>query len=115
MTPPKGRAQARRKVTPPAPTEAVYDERGNVRPFGTPGARPMSYDERVALAAALADAEKVRAGLLDSEEARLAPIYESDMLVPEYRADAEARAVELEEARLAALSEDAQDAGTDPR
>lgn len=31
----------------------VYDERGNVRPVGTPGARPMTYAERVEIAAAL--------------------------------------------------------------
>lgn len=28
----------------------VYDKRGNVRPRGTKGARPMSYAERVAIA-----------------------------------------------------------------
>lgn len=28
----------------------VYDERGNVRPHGTEGARPMTYAERVDLA-----------------------------------------------------------------
>lgn len=35
-----------------APEESapVYDERGNVRPRGTAGARPMSYEERVEVA-----------------------------------------------------------------
>lgn len=28
----------------------VYDKRGNVRPHGTPGARPMTYAERVRIA-----------------------------------------------------------------
>lgn len=28
----------------------VYDERGNVRPRGTKGAKPMSFEERAALA-----------------------------------------------------------------
>ena len=31
----------------------VYDERGNVRPRGTKGAKPMSYAQRVELAARL--------------------------------------------------------------
>lgn len=35
-------------------TEPVYDERGNVRPHGTPGAKPMTYAQRVALAGRLA-------------------------------------------------------------
>lgn len=35
--------------------EPVYDERGNVRPRGTEGARPMSYDERVAIAQGIKD------------------------------------------------------------
>jgi hypothetical protein len=35
-------------------SEQVYDERGNVRPAGTPGARPMSYKQRVEIAARLA-------------------------------------------------------------
>lgn len=30
----------------------VYDERGNVRPKGTPGARRMTHDERAAIAQA---------------------------------------------------------------
>lgn len=38
----------------------VYDERGNVRPRGTKGARPMSYDERVAIAQGI-KAEKAKA------------------------------------------------------
>lgn len=33
----------------------VYDERGNVRPRGTKGARPMTYDERREIARKLAD------------------------------------------------------------
>lgn len=33
--------------------EQVYGDRGNVRPYGTPGAKPMTYDERVAIAVAL--------------------------------------------------------------
>ena len=37
------------KADPP-----VYDERGNVRPRGTKGARPMSYAERVAIATRIA-------------------------------------------------------------
>lgn len=39
-------------------TEPVYDERGNVRPRGTEGARPMSYEERVAIAQRLANTEE---------------------------------------------------------
>lgn len=38
------------------PDPPVYDERGNVRPRGTEGARPMSYAERVAIA------KKIQAG-----------------------------------------------------
>lgn len=32
----------------------VYDERGNVRPRGTKGAKPMTYEQRVAIAKRLA-------------------------------------------------------------
>lgn len=42
------------KISPPE-----YDERGNVRPRGTPGARPMTYDERVKIAKRLADGEVI--------------------------------------------------------
>lgn len=35
----------------------VYDERGNVRPKGTPGARRMTHAERAAIAQALAEGE----------------------------------------------------------
>lgn len=37
-----------------APTAAVYDVRGNVRPRGTPGACRMTYAERVKIAEAVA-------------------------------------------------------------
>ena len=37
----------------------VYDERGNVRPHGTEGARPMSYAERVKIAERLAAGEVI--------------------------------------------------------
>ena len=35
----------------------VYDERGNVRPRGTEGARPMTYEERVEIAKRLAEGD----------------------------------------------------------
>ena len=44
---------AAKKAAPetPVPRDApVYDDRGNVRPHGTPGARPMTYAERVEIA-----------------------------------------------------------------
>lgn len=37
----------------------VYDERGNVRPRGTEGARPMTYEERVKIAKALAEGKTI--------------------------------------------------------
>ena len=37
----------------------VYDERGNVRPRGTEGARPMTYAERVEIARRIAAGEDV--------------------------------------------------------
>lgn len=37
----------------------VYDERGNVRPRGTEGARPMTYEERVEIAKRIAAGEPV--------------------------------------------------------
>jgi hypothetical protein len=40
-----------------APGAAVYDPRGNVRPHGTPGAIPMTFAERRAIAEALAAGE----------------------------------------------------------
>ncbi len=45
----------------------VYDERGNVRPHGTKGARPMSYDERVAIAKKLGAGEIVGDAKLGDE------------------------------------------------
>lgn len=36
------------------PDAPVYDARGNVRPRGTKGARPMTYAERVKIAERLA-------------------------------------------------------------
>lgn len=41
------------------PDPPVYDERGNVRPRGTEGARPMTYAERVAIAKKLGAGEPV--------------------------------------------------------
>lgn len=41
------------------PDPPVYDERGNVRPHGTPGARPMTYAERMAIAERLAAGEVI--------------------------------------------------------
>ena len=38
------------RVDEKAPDAPVYDERGNVRPRGTEGAKPMSFEERAALA-----------------------------------------------------------------
>lgn len=37
------------------PDPPVYDERGNVRPRGTKGARPMTYAERVKIAKQIQD------------------------------------------------------------
>lgn len=37
------------------PDPPVYDERGNVRPRGTKGAKPMTYAERVAIAKRIQD------------------------------------------------------------
>ena len=37
----------------------VYDERGNVRPRGTQGARPRTYEERVAIAERIAAGEEI--------------------------------------------------------
>lgn len=37
-------------MTEAQPEEPVYDDRGNVRPRGTKGARPMTFEERVAVA-----------------------------------------------------------------
>ena len=45
--------------TDPEKDPPVYDERGNVRPRGTPGARPMTKDERKRIAAALARGESI--------------------------------------------------------
>lgn len=42
------------KISPP-----VYDERGNVRPRGTPGARTMTYAERVEIAKRLAAGDEI--------------------------------------------------------
>lgn len=42
------------KMPPP-----VYDARGNVRPRGTKGAKPMTYAERVAIAQRLAAGEVI--------------------------------------------------------
>lgn len=42
-------------TTDKEPDPPVYDERGNVRPRGTKGARPMSYAERVAIAERIQD------------------------------------------------------------
>ena len=54
------------------PDPPVYDERGNVRPRGTEGARPMDYDERVDVAEQVeqADAERLEAAEADPEAAR---------------------------------------------
>lgn len=58
-------AQANPSVVTPDPTEPVdpdppvYDERGNVRPRGTPGAQPMTKAERVKIAARLRDGEQI--------------------------------------------------------
>lgn len=52
----------------------VYDERGNVRPRGTEGARPMSWDERVELAK-----EQDRGGEVVGDM----PTPESDPVKPE--------------------------------
>lgn len=41
------------------PDPPVYDERGNVRPRGTEGARPMSFEERVAIAKKLGSGGEV--------------------------------------------------------
>lgn len=43
----------------PDPDPPVYDERGNVRPRGTPGATPMTKAERVKIAARLRDGEQI--------------------------------------------------------
>lgn len=43
----------------PDPDPPVYDERGNVRPRGTPGARPMTKAERVAIARKLQAGETI--------------------------------------------------------
>lgn len=58
-------AQANPGVVTPDPEETpdpdppVYDERGNVRPRGTPGAKPMTKAERVRIAARLRDGEQI--------------------------------------------------------
>lgn len=41
------------------PDPPVYDERGNVRPRGTEGAKPMTFAERVAIAKKLGAGEPV--------------------------------------------------------
>lgn len=41
----------------PAADLPVYDERGNVRPRGTEGARPMTFEERVEIAERLGSTE----------------------------------------------------------
>lgn len=43
----------------PDPDPPVYDERGNVRPRGTPGARYMTKAERTKIAHALARGESI--------------------------------------------------------
>jgi hypothetical protein len=45
------------KPTPPDPP--VYDERGNVRPRGTPGAVPMTKAKRIKIARALAAGDEI--------------------------------------------------------
>jgi hypothetical protein len=49
-----GKPKPPTKLPPP-----VYDERGNVRPRGTKGAKPMTYAERVAIAQRLAKGETI--------------------------------------------------------
>lgn len=43
----------------PEPGPQVYDERGNVRPHGTPGAKPMTKAQRVKIAKALAEGKTI--------------------------------------------------------
>jgi hypothetical protein len=43
----------------PDPDPPVYDERGNVRPRGTPGAKPMTKAERIKIAKRLADGDRI--------------------------------------------------------
>lgn len=55
---------ARRSEPAPAPADEVdlrpvYDERGNVRPHGTPGARYMTKDERIEIARKLREGERI--------------------------------------------------------
>ncbi|MGL5929947.1 MAG: hypothetical protein ACRCY8_13515 [Dermatophilaceae bacterium] len=52
----------------PDRTVPVYDERGNVRPYGYPGARPLSYNERVRIAARLAKGEDIQPSASDPEK-----------------------------------------------
>ncbi|MBD3782449.1 MAG: hypothetical protein IE926_05745 [Micrococcales bacterium] len=51
-------AEAKAELAPAKPEgnedAPVYDERGNVRPRGTPGAKAMTYAQRVAIAKRLA-------------------------------------------------------------
>lgn len=62
------------QVTAEAAGEPVYDARGNVRPHGTRGARPMTYAERVEIAGRLADGEVI----ITEEETPLEPVADPD-------------------------------------
>lgn len=48
-------------LPPDKPDPPVYDERGNVRPRGTKGARPMSFAERAAIAQGIKAEAKAKA------------------------------------------------------
>jgi hypothetical protein len=65
IVPPEVEGQAPPVVNPdpevePDPDPPVYDERGNVRPRGTPGAKPMTKAERTDIARRLASGEVIK-------------------------------------------------------
>lgn len=59
------------------PDEPVYDSRGNVRPRGTPGAKPMTFAQRKAIAKRLASATR--------SDDRTAPMAEPPTANPEQK------------------------------
>lgn len=84
-------AEADRDPDPP-----VYDERGNVRPRGTPGARPMTKAERTDIARRLARGEVI-------QTTAMKPVK-----VQERQAKADAKADEEAAAQRAADAAEAQ-------
>jgi hypothetical protein len=75
----------------PDPDPPVYDERGNVRPRGTPGAKPMTKAERTDIARRLASGEVIKTTAMKSVKTQEAQA-ERDAKARKAELDAKAKA-----------------------